>query len=168
MADSEESLNVFKELLHPQLVKEIPEEFFQPGREKELRVLVARCIEESHTTHRLFPTTRKALLESLMADIDRSGREGLIANAKAHANEDAADAFVRHFKPSLRPDLLKGVPDDLFQPGREQELGKRVVEIVDARLIKDKVPIGRQLRVYLITSLMADITASQKERFGLR
>jgi hypothetical protein len=63
--------------------------------------------------------------------------------------------------------LIKEIPDDFFQPGREAGLGKRVEKIVDARLVRDKVPIGRKLRVQLIQSLMTDIASAQKERFGL-
>jgi hypothetical protein len=81
--------------------------------------------------------------------------------------ESAAEQFIRVFKEQLRPGLLKGISDEFFQPGREAELGRRVEQIVDARLIRDKVPIGRKLRIQFIESLIADIAAAQKERFGL-
>jgi hypothetical protein len=85
----------------------------------------------------------------------------------ATPEEGAADQFIRSFKEHLRPCLVREIPDDLFQPGHEAELGKRVEGIVDARLVRDKVPIGRKLRIQLIESLMTDISLAKKERFAL-
>ena len=82
--------------------------------------------------------------------------------------EGAADHFIRVFREFIRPELVETISDNLFLPGRERELGQRVMQVVDARLIADKVPIGRKLRVKLIESLMADIERARKERFELR
>jgi hypothetical protein len=81
--------------------------------------------------------------------------------------ENAAEQFIHRYKEGLRPTFVKEIPDDLFQPGHEAELGKRIVQIVDARLVSDKVPIGRRLRLDLIDSIMTDIVSAQKERLGL-
>jgi hypothetical protein len=80
--------------------------------------------------------------------------------------ETAAEKFVRQMKVALRPDLIRDVPDEFFQPGQESHLRRRVMEVVDLRLVRDKVPIGRQLRVALLESIMADIERVAKERSG--
>jgi len=79
---------------------------------------------------------------------------------------DAAERFIRDMKVALRPDLINDVPDEFFELGREAELSRRVMEVIDARLNSDKIPIGRQLRLRLIESIMADISRAREERSG--
>ena len=86
--------------------------------------------------------------------------------SQSPSGESPAEEFIRQFKASLLIDLIREIPDELFRPGRVEELKARVIEIVDARLIRDKVPIGRQLRLRMIESLLADIERGGRERFG--
>ena len=80
-------------------------------------------------------------------------------------SDNPAEEFIRQLKKALLPSFLNEIPDDYFQPGHEEELKKRVIEIIDACLVRDKVPIGRQLRLRFIESVMADITAGRKRFF---
>jgi len=64
--------------------------------------------------------------------------------------------------------LALRLPEIAFEAGREEELKRRIVVILDERLATDKIPLGQQLRNKLIESIMADIVVAQKERFGLR
>ena len=84
----------------------------------------------------------------------------------AGSHEDAATRFLRMFKDSIRPVLVQRLPDALFQRGSENELKRRIVEIVDERLTADQVPIGRQLRLKLIESIWADIERATNGRLG--
>jgi hypothetical protein len=79
---------------------------------------------------------------------------------------DAATEFIRQFKKLIFDTLVREIPDEAFHSGHEQELGRCVERIVDARLIADKVPIGRQLRVKLIESILEDIQRGGRERFS--
>jgi Trp operon repressor len=83
-----------------------------------------------------------------------------------HAPGDAAEQFIQLAKEKLREEMARAIPDELFQPSREAELKRRVETIVDAWLIRDKVPIGRQLRIKLLESILADIARGSRERWG--
>jgi hypothetical protein len=101
-----------------------------------------------------------------MADPKESQADQMKRIFQPRPGEDAAEQFMRIFKDQMREVLALRLPDDLFQPGREQELERSIEQIVDMRLTADKVPIGRQLRIRLIESLMADVARASKERFG--
>jgi len=91
-------------------------------------------------------------------------------NGKNHGSgyppPDAAEEFLSEAKKTLLPILIREIPDELFQPPREAELKNRVMKIVDAWLVQNRVPIGRQLRLKLLESIFADIARASRERFG--
>ena len=61
---------------------------------------------------------------------------------------------------------MEGIPDELFHPGQESMLVRRIEEIVDRKIKLDKIPVGHQLKCRFLESLMADITNASRERFG--
>lgn len=79
---------------------------------------------------------------------------------------DPADQFIIDAKKALLPVLTQEIPEVLFKLERESELKKKVVEILDVWLVREKVPIGRQLRLKLLDSILADIARASRERFG--
>jgi hypothetical protein len=79
---------------------------------------------------------------------------------------DEAAEFIRQFKKLIFATLVREIPDEALHAGHEQELECCVQRIVDARLIADKVPIGRQLRLKLIESILEDIQRGGRERFA--
>jgi hypothetical protein len=81
-------------------------------------------------------------------------------------SSDAAEEFLRQFKKIIFDTLVREIPDEALQSGHEAELGRCVERIVDARLIADKIPIGRQLRKKLIESILADIQRGGRELFS--
>ncbi len=88
------------------------------------------------------------------------------AGGSGYPPRDAADEFILLAKAKLREEMAREIPDELFQPFREADLHRRVESIVDAWLVRDKVPIGRQLRLALLKSIFADIAQASRERFG--
>jgi hypothetical protein len=76
---------------------------------------------------------------------------------------EAFDEFIRQFKALLFGTLAREIPEQAFRPGQEAELRRCVERIVDARLIADKVPIGRQGRKKIIDSILADIGQGGRE-----
>ena len=94
-----------------------------------------------------------------------------LGNGHSHGNgkhppRDAGDEFIEMVKPKLREEMAREIPDELFHPSHEAEMKRRVEAIVDAWLVRDKVPIGRQLRLALLKSILADIAQVSRERFG--
>jgi len=79
---------------------------------------------------------------------------------------DAFEVFLRQFKEALSDALIREIPDAALHSGHEAELGRCVERIVDARLIADKVPIGRQGRKRVIESILQDIQRGGRERFS--
>jgi hypothetical protein len=84
----------------------------------------------------------------------------------ANHPDDLADEFIRQFKQAILPSLIRQLPDELFHPGHEVELRRRIVEIIEARLASDKIPIGWHLRMKFIESVIADIVLDHKRRLG--
>jgi hypothetical protein len=77
---------------------------------------------------------------------------------------DAAQQFIIDAKKLLLPALVRDIPGKLFEAGQEEVLKKRVAEIVDEYLRRDKIPIGRQLRLKLLESIFADIERARRDQ----
>jgi hypothetical protein len=92
-------------------------------------------------------------------------------NGASHAKpapppDDAAEPFLERAKQVLLPIFVREISEELFQPARGAELKQRVEQIVDAWLVREQVPIGRQLRLALLQSIFADMERVQRERSG--
>ena len=82
------------------------------------------------------------------------------------ASSDAFEEFLAQFKRVLFDTLIREIPHAVLHPGHEAELGRCVERIVDARLIADQVPIGRQGRKKVIESILEDIQRGGRELFS--
>ncbi len=58
---------------------------------------------------------------------------------------DALSEFSEQFKKQAIPYLVAVLPPELFDRGRESEMLRRVVELLNERLKADQVPIGPQV-----------------------
>jgi aspartyl-tRNA synthetase len=67
---------------------------------------------------------------------------------------DAAQEFVDQFTKVLLPYLIQKIEPNLTEKGNEAALKSRIEELVDERLVADKVPIGRQLRIKLLNDIV--------------
>jgi pilus assembly protein CpaF len=76
--------------------------------------------------------------------------------AKA-APVDATQEFVMQFKKQLLPFLVQSLEPKLLEKGNENALKARIEQLVDERLTADKVPIGRQLRVKLLSDIIDEM-----------
>jgi hypothetical protein len=85
-----------------------------------------------------------------------SSRNGS-TNGSGYPPLDAAEQFLRDAKQTLAPILAREIPADLLRYGHEAELKQRVGNILDDWLKREKVPIGRQLRLKLLESITADL-----------
>jgi len=79
------------------------------------------------------------------------------AQRPSTAQPDAAQEFVMQFKKQLLPFLVQSLDPKLLERGNEGALKKRIEELVDERLTADKVPIGRQLRVKLLSDIIDEM-----------
>ncbi|PTY00001.1 hypothetical protein DB346_19535 [Verrucomicrobia bacterium LW23] len=79
--------------------------------------------------------------------------------ARAHnpALNSAAAAFVSALKERIAPFLEENVQPELIAPGREDELRRRVEELVDIKFSQDGVNPGPRLRALLLQDLYRDI-----------
>jgi pilus assembly protein CpaF len=75
----------------------------------------------------------------------------------AAAPVDAAQEFVMQFKKQLLPFLVQALDPKLLERGNENALKGRIEQLVDERLTADKVPIGRQLRVKLLSDIIDEM-----------
>jgi aspartyl-tRNA synthetase len=78
-------------------------------------------------------------------------------NLKKLVDSEEAREFIRQFKAQLIPYLSQALEAKYFEEGNKEALKTRIVELVDARLTADKVPIGKQLRIKLLDDIVEDM-----------
>jgi pilus assembly protein CpaF len=78
--------------------------------------------------------------------------------SKPAAAADPTQEFVMQFKKQLLPHLVQALDPKLLEKGNENALKLRIEQLVDERLTADKVPIGRQLRVKLLSDIIDEMT----------
>ena len=76
------------------------------------------------------------------------------------------EEFVRQFKKDFFDSLAHQIPAEALRPGHEAELEHCLERLVDARLIANQIPVGRQGRKRLIELICADIQSADRERFA--
>ncbi|MEM1058945.1 MAG: ATPase, T2SS/T4P/T4SS family [Verrucomicrobiota bacterium] len=77
--------------------------------------------------------------------------------SKSGQQTDAAQEFVMQFKKQLLPFLVQSLDPKLLEDGNQNALKARIEQLVDERLTADKVPIGRQLRVKLLSDIIDEM-----------
>jgi aspartyl-tRNA synthetase len=91
------------------------------------------------------------------------------SSTSATPQQDVAKEFVKQFKAQLIPYLVQTLDPEFVLKGEKEALKAKIIELVDARLTADKVPIGRQLRIKLldeiIESMLTKPTAGQSVIF---
>lgn len=70
---------------------------------------------------------------------------------------DPVIEFINQYKKSLMPFIIPNIEPKLLDKGNEEHLRARIEVLVDEKLAADKAPIGRQLRVRLLTEVIDEM-----------
>lgn len=82
------------------------------------------------------------------------------AHAPAYSETAQADPvadFIIQYKKTLLPFIIPQIEPRLLEKGQEDSLKGRIEQLVDEKLTADKVPVGRQLRVRLLTDIIDEM-----------
>jgi aspartyl-tRNA synthetase len=87
-------------------------------------------------------------------------REALLKLARSYqpnlktVSAGAAQEFVNQFQKQLIPYLTQKLDAKLFEEGEKEALKAKIIELVDERLVADKVPISEELRLQLLADIV--------------
>lgn len=70
---------------------------------------------------------------------------------------DPVVEFINQYKKTLMPHIIPNIEPKLLDKGNEERLKSRIEALVDEKLAADKAPIGRQLRVRLLTEVIDEM-----------
>ncbi len=70
---------------------------------------------------------------------------------------DPVAEFINQYKKTLMPHIIPNIEPKLLDKGNEENLRARIEQLVDEKLAADKAPIGRQLRVRLLTEVIDEM-----------
>ncbi len=70
---------------------------------------------------------------------------------------DPVTEFINQYKKTLLPYIIQNIEPKLLEKGSEDALKGRIEHLVDEKLNADKAPIGRQLRVKLLTEVIDEM-----------
>ncbi len=70
---------------------------------------------------------------------------------------DQSHEFCLKFKEKVLPHLIQNLDPRLLKPGAEAPLRARVEELVDEQLRNEQIPVGRQVRLRILTEIVDEV-----------
>jgi len=77
--------------------------------------------------------------------------------AAGGGTNDQSQEFSLKFKEQILPHLIQNLDQRMLKPGNETVLRARVEELVDERLRSEQIPVGRQVRMRLLTEIVDEV-----------